>query len=68
MAKLLLGKPVAEALNAKTREAVAALKARGVVPKLAIVRCGEDASQLAYEKGAMARADGTGVPVPRVDT
>ena len=66
MAKLLLGKPVAEALNAKTREEVAALKARGVVPKLAIVRCGEDASQLAYERGAMARADAVDVAVARV--
>lgn len=66
MAKLLLGKPVAEALNERTREEVAALKARGVAPKLAIVRCGEDASQLAYERGAMARADAVDVAVARV--
>ena len=51
MAKLLPGKPVAEALNAKAREEIARLKKRGVAPKLAIVRCGEDASRLAYEKG-----------------
>ena len=66
MAKLLLGKPVAEALNERTREEVAALKARGVAPKLAIVRCGEDASQLAYERGALARADAVDVAVARV--
>lgn len=66
MAKLLLGKPVAEALNAKAREEIARLKARGVAPKLAIVRCGEDASQLAYEKGAVARAEAVGVAVARV--
>lgn len=66
MAKLLLGKPVAEALNAKAREEIARLKARGVAPKLAIVRCGEDASQLAYEKGAVVRAEAVGVAVARV--
>ena len=66
MAKLLPGKPVAEALNAKAREEIARLKKRGVAPKLAIVRCGEDASQLAYEKGAVARAEAVGVAVARV--
>lgn len=66
MATLLLGKPVADALNEGTREMIAALKARGVTPKLAIVRCGEDASQTAYEKGAMARAEAVGVAVQRI--
>ena len=66
MATLLLGKPVAEALNERTREIIAALKARDIAPKLAIVRCGEDASQMAYEKGAMARAEAVGVAVQRI--
>lgn len=66
MAELLLGKPVAEAMNEATRQEVAALKARGVAPKLAILRCGEDASQLAYEKGALARAGAAQVAVARV--
>ena len=41
MAKLLLGKEVTDALNAKLMARTAALKEKGVVPTLAIVRCGE---------------------------
>ena len=66
MARLLLGREVTEALNAKLQARAAALRARGIAPKLAIVRCGEDASQLAYEKGAVVRAEAVGVAVARV--
>ena len=41
MAKLLLGKEVNEKLNARITARCEALKARGVNPTLAIVRCGE---------------------------
>ena len=41
MAKLLLGKEVTAAMNEKLQARVAALKEKGVSPKLAIVRCGE---------------------------
>ena len=41
MAKLLLGKEVNEKLNARIIEQCNALKAQGVQPTLAIVRCGE---------------------------
>ena len=57
MAKQLLGKEVTAAMNAKLQERVAALKEKGVSPKLAIVRCGENPSDLSYEKGATARAE-----------
>ena len=39
MAKLLLGKEVTAAMNEKLQARVAALKEKGVSPKLAIVRC-----------------------------
>lgn len=61
MARLLTGKPVVEALNADTRARIHALAERGVAPKLVIVRCGEAPSDLAYERGAKARAEAVGV-------
>ena len=63
MAKLLLGKEVTEALNAELKIRTAALRARGIIPTLAIVRLGEDPSDLSYERGALKRADAIGVAV-----
>ena len=63
MAKLLLGKEVTDALNAKLMERTAALREKGVTPTLAIVRCGANPSDLSYEKGATKRAELVGVAV-----
>ena len=63
MAKLLLGKEVTEALNAELKNRTAALRASGIIPTLAIVRLGEDPSDLSYERGAMKRAEAVGVAV-----
>ena len=63
MAKQFLGKEVTEALNAKIRERVHEMKGKGIVPNLAIIRCGEEASDLAYEKGAVKRAEAQGINV-----
>ena len=63
MAKLLLGKEVTDALNANLQERTAALKAKGVEPTLAIVRCGENPSDLSYERGATKRAELVGVKI-----
>ena len=49
------GMPVANGLNAKSAEHIAALKQNGVVPKLAIVRVGEREDDLAYERGIVKR-------------
>ena len=65
MAKLLLGKEVTAALNAKLQAQVEELKAKGVTPKLGILRCGENPSDLSYEKGAVARAELIGVDVEK---
>lgn len=63
MAKLLSGKEVCEALNANLIARSAALQARGITPTLAIVRLGENPSDLSYEKGATKRAEVVGVKV-----
>ena len=63
MAKLLLGKEVTDALNAKLQERTAALREKGVAPCLGIVRVGENPSDLSYEKGATKRAELVGVAV-----
>ena len=61
MAKILSGREVAAALDERLRGRVRALAARGVAPKLAIVRCGENPSDLSYERGATKRAQAVGV-------
>ena len=65
MAKLLLGKEVTAALNAKLQAQVAELKEKSISPKLGILRCGENPSDLSYEKGAVARAELIGVEVEK---
>lgn len=63
MAKLLKGKEVVEALNDKLSKQVEELKGRGVTPTLAILRVGERADDLSYEKGALKRCEQVGVQV-----
>lgn len=65
MAKQLLGKEVTAAMNEKLQARVAELQEKGVTPKLGIIRCGENPSDLSYEKGAMSRAALIGVEVER---
>ena len=67
MAKLLLGKEVTDALNGKLQERTAALREKGVVPTLAIVRCGANPSDLSYERGATKRAELVGVNVVKFE-
>ena len=63
MAKQLLGKDVTDALNANLQTRTAALREKGIVPTLGIVRVGENPSDLSYEKGATKRAELVGVAV-----
>ena len=67
MAKLLLGKEVTDALNEKLMERTAALKEQGIIPTLAIVRCGANPSDLSYEEGATKRAELVGVAVKKYE-
>ena len=63
MAKRLLGKEVNEALVAALQTRTAALREKGVVPTLGIIRLGENPSDLSYEKGATKRAEEVGVAI-----
>lgn len=63
MAKLLLGREVTDALNERLRARTASLREKGIIPTLAIVRCGENPSDLSYERGAVKRAELVGVAV-----
>ena len=63
MAKRLLGKEVNEALVASLQTRTAALREKGIVPTLGIIRLGENPSDLSYEKGATKRAEEVGVAV-----
>ena len=66
MAKLLSGKEVAASLSESICERAEALRARGITPKLAIVRCGEKPSDLAYERGAVKRAEACGIEIENI--
>lgn len=59
----LLGAPVAKEITAQLAERVSKLKTQGITPKLAIVRLGENASDMAYERGAMSRMAKVGAEV-----
>ncbi len=66
MAEILKGKPVADAINEKTIEMVAACRKSGVQPTLAILRVGEREDDAAYERSAMKRCEQVGITVKNV--
>lgn len=66
MAQLLKGAEVVSALNDRIKSDVAALALRGTTPTLAILRVGEKQDDLAYERGAMKRAETVGVAVRQI--
>jgi methylenetetrahydrofolate dehydrogenase (NADP+)/methenyltetrahydrofolate cyclohydrolase len=63
MANILLGKDVADQMTAELIERVATLRDKGIEPTLAIVRVGEQGDDIAYERGALKRAERVGVRV-----
>lgn len=66
MAQLLKGAEVVSALNEMIQADVTALLSRGVTPTLAILRVGDKPDDLAYERGAMKRAETVGVVVRQI--
>ncbi len=66
-AQILKGKPVADALCAKTRAAASALREKGVEPTLAVVRVGAREDDLAYERGLAKRCESVGINVRIVE-
>ncbi len=63
MAKILKGKEVIDSLNEELRERSKVLNEEGITPTLGIVRLGERPDDMAYERGALKRAENTGVSV-----
>ena len=66
MAEILKGAPVAAAMTEQIISDAEMLRAKGVDPTLAILRVGERPDDLAYERGALKRADKAGVTVKKV--
>lgn len=66
MASLLTGKEVAASITANLVERCNTLKENGKNPTLAIVRVGENPSDMAYERGATNRAGKVGVDLKKV--
>lgn len=56
---IIKGSDVAKDLNAKTSEEIASLK--GISPKAAIIRVGENPDDISYERGAIKRLEGVGI-------
>jgi methylenetetrahydrofolate dehydrogenase (NADP+)/methenyltetrahydrofolate cyclohydrolase len=61
MGIVIKGKAVADAITESIIKDVEAIKEKGLSPKLAIVRVGEDPSDLAYERGALKRIAKCGI-------
>lgn len=57
------GAPVAEAICTRIQAQCSALSRDGIKPQLAIVRVGDKANDISYERGAMKRANALGVEV-----
>ena len=66
MAEILKGKPVADAMIARMRETADALRNNGIEPTLCVVRVGERADDLSYEKGVKKRCAEVGVACRQV--
>ncbi len=63
MARILYGKPVAEAISDNIYNRVLRLNEKGVYPALAIIRVGNNSSQTAYERTAVRRMAKLGIDV-----
>ena len=66
MAELLKGKPVADAMIARMHKTAETLKANGVEPTVCVIRVGERADDLSYEKGVIKRCGQVGVSLRQV--
>lgn len=59
--QIIKGKPVADKISEDLKKEVKNLNEMGINPKLAIVRVGERADDLAYERGALKRCQNIGI-------
>ena len=63
MAQILKGAPVVAAMNEANAARCVALKEKGIVPTLAVVRVGAREDDISYEKGIITRCGKVGVEV-----
>ena len=63
MAQILDCKLVAQTIKDNCKAEADALRAKGISPKIAIMRVGEKGPDLSYEKGIFATAEATGIEV-----
>ena len=66
MANILYGKAVSDSISTKTRKTVQELKNKGKDISLAILRVGEKADDLSYEKAAVKRCEKLGINVKTI--
>ena len=60
MAELLLGRPVADAIKEDLARRAAALAEKGITPRLAVIRLGEDPGDMAYERSILRNCEKLG--------
>ncbi|KEJ93222.1 bifunctional 5,10-methylenetetrahydrofolate dehydrogenase/5,10-methenyltetrahydrofolate cyclohydrolase [Synergistes jonesii] len=65
MTRILKGKPVIDSLNTHLKSESEGLRSRGLVPVLAIVRVGENADDVTYERSAEKCCAAAGVEVKK---
>ena len=65
--KELLGKPVADSIVESFAPEVEALKAKGIVPTLAVIRVGAREDDLAYERGLTKRFENADCAVKKIE-
>lgn len=59
--QIIKGKPVADEMSENLIKEVNELSKEGIIPKLAILRVGEKANDLAYERGALKKCETIGI-------
>jgi len=65
--KELLGKPVADSIVESLAPEVEALKAKGIVPTLAVIRVGAREDDLSYERGLTKRFENANCAVKKIE-
>lgn len=66
MARIVKGVEISSAICDGLTETIEDLKKIGMIPSLAIVRVGEDESQIAYERGAAKRCTSLGIAIKMI--
>lgn len=66
MSTILSGKPVAKAIDEKTKETAGRLKESGVIPKVALIRVGNRPDDKAYESGIIRHCEKVSVEVETI--